>query len=156
MRSTDDVASNIVRFLPAVAVNLRLSALFDTGPAELTPTQMLTLFLVDVAEGGRLRAGQISEELAVTMPAATAMVNRLVSAGLLTRSRGDDRRVVWVSLAEHGQSLVDEMKRGLVERVGTVVEAMDRTTQVSLMDALERVANFAHQIGIPSTVDAAT
>ncbi|WP_066884240.1 MarR family transcriptional regulator [Carbonactinospora thermoautotrophica] len=142
----DRVAQEIVGLLPAIAVNLRLSALFESAGVDLTPNQLLCAMLIDESPDGRMSTGQIARQLSVSPPAATALVNRLVTAGLLARSRGEDRRVVWVSLTERGQAVVDGLRQGLATRISSVIGSMDRSAQEALVEALHQVAAFAHEI----------
>ena len=107
----------IVRLLPTVAMNLRLAALFDLEAADLTANQVLTLLVVTAADGGRMKTGEIANRLEISFPAATALVDRLVVAGVFARSQGEDRRVVWISVTESGQGLVSRLRTGLASRI---------------------------------------
>ena len=147
MVSQAEASQEIVRLLPAVAVDLRLAALFDLEAADLTANQVLTLIVVTSAEGGRMRAGDIAGRLAISFPAATALVDRLVTAGVLERSHGADRRVVWVSLTESGQGLVSRLRTGLASRIDVALGRMDDDTLAALIEALRRVASFVERLG---------
>ena len=135
-----------MRLLPEVAVDLRLAAMFDLEAVDLTANQVLTLSVVATAEGGRMKAGKIASRLAVSFPAATALVDRLVTAGVFERSRGKGRRVVWVSLSESGQELASRLRDGLASRIDVALGGMDPASQDALVGALRRVAHFAKRI----------
>src|SRR5258708_12872509 len=52
---------------------------------------------------GPMTVGALAEELAISAPSATGLVDRLVDRGLVERERAsDDRRTVRVSLTESG------------------------------------------------------
>ncbi len=147
----DDVAAGvalrIVELLPDVAVNLRLVTLFDRDDAELTPQQLLGLFLLDGTPEGTMRTGDFAGRLDVSMPAVTALGDRLVKAGYCERRRGADRRVVYLRLTERGLSLMRRLREELRERMESILEPMDRPAQLGLVEALERVAVFAQAVG---------
>jgi len=148
METGSPLAEEIVELIPALAINLRLSTLFERPEtAGLTPSQLLCALLVDQSEEQRLTVGQIARQLSVSAPAATALVDRLVSAELLARSRGKDRRVVWISLTELGTGVINELRRGLAAKISSVLDAMERTGQDALLDALRKVAIFAEELG---------
>lgn len=144
-----EAAQEISRLLPSVAVYLRLAALLDLEAAELTANQVLTLIVVSTAENGRMKAGEVASRLAISFPAATALVDRLVVAGVLERSQGADRRVVWVSLTEAGRGLVSRLRAGLQTRIDSVVEEMQPAAVEAVLDALHRVAGFVELIDDP-------
>ncbi|HEX7492537.1 MAG TPA: MarR family transcriptional regulator [Candidatus Limnocylindrales bacterium] len=147
MVSQADTSAEILRLLPAVAVDLRLASLFDLEGMDLTANQVLTLTLVSSAEGGRLKAGEIASRLYISFPAASALVDRLVTAGVFERSQGADRRVVWVSLTEAGQGLTSRLRTGLSSRIDIALGNMDPGEQAKLVEALRSVASLAKRIG---------
>jgi DNA-binding MarR family transcriptional regulator len=140
-------SAEIVGLLPAVAINLRLAALFDLESADLTANQLVTLLLVNYAPDCRMKAGEIAGRLEISLPAATAVVDRLVAAGVFERSQGEDRRVVWVSVTEAGHGLLARLRAGLEIRIHALIDGMEPASLDSLIEALRRVASFADQIG---------
>ncbi|MDX6741669.1 MarR family winged helix-turn-helix transcriptional regulator [Actinocorallia sp. A-T 12471] len=132
--------------MPLLAGRLRLPGLFEGAGAGLTPSQMLCALLVGQAEKGRMTAGELARELAMSGPSTTALVDRLVKADLLARARGKDRRVVWVSLTERGVQTVERLRGGLRERIAHVLESMDAPARRALVDALGQVSAFADQV----------
>jgi len=146
MVSKAEASREIVRLLPAVAINLRLAALFDLEAVDLTANQFLTLLLVRSATDGRMKAGEVAARLGVSLPAATALVDRLVAAGVVARSQGNDRRVVWVSITDDGQALLTRLGDGLERRIRAVVDEADQATLEALVEGMRRVASFADLI----------
>ena len=122
--------------LPAVAINLRLAALFDLEGVDLTANQMLALMLVNSAADRKMKAGEMAGRLGISLSAATALVDRLVAAGVVARSQGGDRRVVWVSITDEGLALLER-------RIDVVIEHSDAATLDALVEGLRRVATFA-------------
>lgn len=152
MATPREAAREIVRLLPAVAVNLRLATLIDLEAVDLTANQLLALELVGSSPDGRIRAGELAGRLAISSQAATALVDRLVAAGVVARSQGDDRRVVWVSLTESGRALLIRLAEGLEEVIVSAIEnAEDVSSLDGLVEGMRRVATFADRIGEPRT-----
>jgi DNA-binding MarR family transcriptional regulator len=142
-----EASQEIVRLLPAVAMNLRLAALFDLEATDLTANQLLTLMLVSSAPEDRMKTGEIARRLEISLPAATALVDRLVSAGVFQRSQGQDRRVVWVSVTEAGRDLWGRLWAGVESRIDASIDGMEPASLDALVEAVRRVASFADQIG---------
>ena len=150
MVSRSEASREIVRLLPAVAINLRLAALFDLEGVDLTANQMLSLLLVNTAPERKMKAGEIANRLGISLPAATALVDRLVAAGVVARSQGGDRRVVWVSITDAGLALLERLRQGRERRIDVVIEHSDTAGLDSLVDAMRQVASFADQITEPA------
>lgn len=75
---------------------------------ELTFSQLRLLF--HLREQGPVSISKLAENLGVTVPTASGVVDRIERHGLVTRRhRADDRRVVDCALTEGGEQLVREM-----------------------------------------------
>jgi DNA-binding MarR family transcriptional regulator len=150
MTTSSDAARELVRLLPAVAVNLRLTALFDHATLDLTPNQMLALHLVRSAPDGRMKAGEVAGRLGISSPAATALVDRLVGAGVVERSHGEDRRVVWISVTADGERLLAALTEGLERQIEAAIEeGYDAPTLDALVEGMRRVASFTGRLAEP-------
>ncbi len=150
MVSVSDAARELVRLLPAVALNLRLATLIDREVVDLTANQILALELIGTAPGGRMKAGDVAGRMGISSPAATALVDRLVGAGVVTRSHGDDRRVIWVSATDEGRAILDRLAEGLEKVIEAAIrDGDDASTLDALVDGMRRVASFADRIGEP-------
>jgi DNA-binding MarR family transcriptional regulator len=143
MASRSEASREIVRLLPAVAINLRLAALFDLEAVDLTANQMLALMLVSSAPDRKMKAGEMAGRLGISLPAATALVDRLVTAGVVARSQGRDRRVVWVSITDDGLALLERLAAGLERRIDVTMENSDPAAVDSIVEGMRRVASFA-------------
>ncbi|MGA2514776.1 MAG: MarR family transcriptional regulator [Candidatus Limnocylindrales bacterium] len=151
MVARSKAAREIVELLPAVAINLRLATLMDLDGIDLTANQLLALQLVALAPDGRMKAGDIAGRLGISSQAGTALVDRLVSAGVVDRSHGEDRRVVWVSVTDAGRELLNGLAAGLEKLIGDALETgYDAATLDGLVEGLRRVASFADRIGDPA------
>lgn len=148
MDRRSEAAREIVALLPVVAVNLRLTSLFDLQGIDLTANQLFALNLIALAPDSRMRAGEIAGRLGISSQAGTALVDRLVGVGVVARSYGEDRRVVWVSVTDEGRRLLEGLATGLQKLIEEAVESTyDAATLEGLLEGMRRVANFAGQIG---------
>ncbi len=56
---------------------------------------------------GRLTVSEVADKLSVSLSAITALVDRLVQAGLVVRSRDEkDRRLVWLEATDKGKEIL--------------------------------------------------
>ncbi len=139
-------AQEIADLLPAVVVGLRAAALFDANAVDLTANQLVTLLMIGHSEGGRLRAGEVARRLSISAASATALVDRLVETGVLARTRGSDRRAVWVCVTDAGGALIERLKSGAVDRIAEILIKIHPHDPEALVESLRQVANFANQI----------
>lgn len=79
-------------------------------PYDITRTQYNVLRILRGAEPGGLCRNEIRERLINRMPDATRLLDRMESAGLVTRSREeDDRRMVRTRITPQGRQIVDDL-----------------------------------------------
>jgi DNA-binding MarR family transcriptional regulator len=147
--SRSDAAREIVELLPQVAVNLRLASLFDLEAVDLTANQMLALMLLRSAPDGRMKAGEMAGRLGVSLPAATALADRLVAAGVVERVHGADRRVVWVGVTNDGIALINRLAEGLERRIDYAIGHSDPRGLDALVEGMRTVASFSDLVGDP-------
>ncbi len=66
--------------------------------------------------GKPLQINRVAERMLTREPDITRLIDRLVRAELVERTRcEEDRRVVWVSLTTKGRELVDELDRPVMD-----------------------------------------
>ncbi len=118
---------------------LRLRAWEQRG---LTLPQLRVLFLLRSVPG--MTTGAIADQLGVTTPTISGLVDKLVRAGLVERGHdAHDRRTIPLRLTEEGESVTGEFRqtnrayiRNLAGILGDDLEAVT--------DALERLDAAAH------------
>ena len=88
--------------------------------------------------------GHLAEELAVALPNATGLVNRMEERGLVVR-RDDrsDRRVVLVELTAAGRRLIGEMESERRERMGRLLAELNPTQQDRLLESVKDLVGAA-------------
>lgn len=93
-------------------IGRRLHVEFDAHMVSgITGSQFFVLQKINAK--GRLTVSEVAEKLSVSLSAITALVDRLVQAGLVVRSRDDqDRRLVWIEATEKGKEILARCMEG--------------------------------------------
>ncbi|WP_379133607.1 MarR family winged helix-turn-helix transcriptional regulator [Paenibacillus sp. sgz500958] len=98
----------IDRYIDAyLTVTRRINAqIRDSISEDLTSDQFLILRLIDGQE--LCTSSYLAESFAVGKSSITAMINRLVEAGMIERTRDEnDRRQVYLSITEYGRTVYE-------------------------------------------------
>jgi DNA-binding MarR family transcriptional regulator len=104
--------------------------------ADLTPPQFWALH--SIAEGQRIKMSPLAECLALSMGAASTLVDRLVGRGLVQREADpDDRRAVFVSLTDKGRAVLEEAQSSKRDVTLSAFRRMDPQTRQQLLNGLQ-------------------
>jgi len=135
-----DAVLSASRVLVAVAAR----SLGDVAE-EVTLTQYRTL--VVLASRGPQSLASLADAIDVTPPTATRMCDRLVRKGLILRrhERGD-RRLIRLSLADKGRTLVDAVTDRRRAEITELLTVIPRDQQTALVDSLQRLAAAAGEV----------
>lgn len=110
----------------------------ETG---LTPSQLIFMQILD----GDLEqtAGHVASRMGITQATTTALLQKLESAGMIQRRRGDkDRRQVLLSLTDRGREVLAIAPDGVHARFHQQFSGLRDWEQNMLVAALERVADM--------------
>lgn len=125
-----DLFAEIVREL------ITMQALKKAGQ-DITPS--LAQGLEFILRHGVCSVSDIAEGLSVSYSAASQLVDRLVSRGLVTRSENKrDRRLSEIQLTEDGQELIERIRRNRVESMSRILHRMDAGSRNTLVEHLEK------------------
>ncbi|MFE7531681.1 MarR family winged helix-turn-helix transcriptional regulator [Kitasatospora sp. NPDC057542] len=130
-RALDRLARAAYR-LSAADARLRGRATRTPGALSLTHARALRT----LAEQGPLTISQLASGTETTGAATTQLVNGLVAAGYVTRTRQpEDKRSVLVTLTDTGRARHDQRRQALAEALHTDLgdyddDALDRATEV--------------------------
>lgn len=106
--------------------------------AELTPPQFFAL--MTIARAKRLKMSPLADGLGLSMGAASTLIDRLVTRGLVERDTdAADRRAVYVSLSERGIEVLDSAalaRRSIISEVFLHLSADDRAQLIAGFTAL--------------------
>jgi len=121
---------------------------------ELTLTQLFVLFLLRETPG--TSAGALAEELRVTPPTVTGLVDRLVRMGLVRREEdAKDRRLVRNVLTKRGEETVGEVEREGRSFLTQLFERLSARQLAGLVDSLGVLVAAADEILLLAAEDSA-
>jgi DNA-binding MarR family transcriptional regulator len=96
---------------------------------------------------GPMPMSRLADDLGVALPNATGIVGRLAERGIVDRDHDDaDRRVVLVSLNDHGRKLVGEMEEARRARIRRLVDELDPAQQKRLLTAVRDLRAAAAKV----------
>jgi DNA-binding MarR family transcriptional regulator len=112
---------------------------------ELTVTQLLVLFLLRETPG--TSAGALAEELRVTPPTVTGLVDRLVRMGLVRREEDrKDRRLVRNVLSKKGEEILAEAERDSRAAMTQLFERLSARQLSRLIESLQLLVTTAEEM----------
>jgi len=125
------------RILRATDLNARQLA-SSTG---LTPSQLIVLQLVTGA--GRVLPSSIARQVHLTQATVTSLVDKLVAAGLVRRTRDtEDRRRIWIDATDAGRRLIETAPDLLQDRFRAGFDALRDWEQSMIVSILERISSM--------------
>ncbi len=120
----------------------------------VTITQFRALVVLE-GHGDTTRLNQLAERLGVTPSTALRMVDRLITADLVTRQENKaDRREVLIALTHEGAELVQNVTARRRTEIAAIVAAMPRKGRKNVIAALNAFTQAAGET--TPTADTAT
>ncbi len=115
------LSNSISQLIPRIIQGAHIGFL---AKRQLTHTQLFVL--VAIHSQGQPSMRTLSNNLKVSMPTMSGVIERLVKAGYAIRSKHPrDRRQVLVELTPRGERMVAEFQRMISERWQEVLKALD-------------------------------
>ncbi|MFH5823559.1 MarR family winged helix-turn-helix transcriptional regulator [Georgenia sp. AZ-5] len=116
----------------------------DGDFAPLRPREYDVLFTLSLAEGRRLRLRELNEQVFMSQPSLSRMVDRLEQRGLVSREPApDDARGVVVTLTGEGLELQRQVGRQHVRSIGRYVGgALDEDELRTLMALTTKLRTY--------------
>ena len=112
MKNPESLAKEMSQFLPTFIRHM-YPYLFE--PIDVPPSQVLAL--VTLYERGGCTMSQLKDELHVSAPTVTGIVDRLVRVSYVRREEDTkDRRVKNVYLTERGKDIVNQFRENIRKR----------------------------------------
>jgi DNA-binding MarR family transcriptional regulator len=135
----EELVSRIVELAPAMrrAFDVRPRAEERTTWLPLTGHQLDALAALDAAS---LTMRELCDRLDITESAGTALSDRLVARGMVTRQADPaDRRVVRLALSDTARQMVDGYRRSKQDRIARTLSALDDDDLAALVRIYETV-----------------
>jgi DNA-binding MarR family transcriptional regulator len=111
----------------------------------LSTTQIATLLLIH--RKGAISVSDVGNELQITSPAASQLLERMVQQGLIIRSEGrSDRRLKQIALSEQGDAVLKEGLHARQKWLEDLVRLMSHEEQEQVSAALNLMLAKAQQL----------
>lgn len=147
LRSLNDVFSNVMRQIFLTPIS--------SGPDQNDVTWAQRKILLMIESGGPQKMSDIARQISVTMSGATAVVDKMVQAGLVTREFSPaDRRVVLIAISDKGREVMVDCVR-VQERVfESVLDRLTPEKRDELLQSFERIHRLLREIESPEGAEA--
>ncbi len=121
----------------------------EAGPlADLSVAQLHVIRVI--RSHGEMAMSELADQVGVSPPSASAMVDRLVEKGVLCREHStEDRRKVVVRISPEGERKAEEVEAGILKLFVDLVEKLGPGTTEKWCQVLERVKAVLAQDGGP-------
>ncbi|MBX7245550.1 MAG: efflux RND transporter periplasmic adaptor subunit [Candidatus Sumerlaeaceae bacterium] len=113
---------------------------------DLTGAQKKILLLLSLE--GPQKMSEVAKQVAVTMPAATGVVENMVKAGLVARETdSSDRRIIRIDLTPKGREVVNKLNEIHEQRLAEVLDRLPDDKRAELVTAFNRVHELLLEAG---------
>jgi DNA-binding MarR family transcriptional regulator len=108
---------------------------FNSSAANLSLLQIQTLMFIQ--KHGEVQMKDLASNFTITLPTATSLVDNLIKAGLVLRTRStEDRRVVTIKLSAQGKKLFAKIARERTEKMNTMLSYISHKERKDLFKVL--------------------
>lgn len=138
MERTKIIAEEITHLIPKLLRGLKAG--FIAAP-QVTTSQLVTLLRIH--EKFTTRVGVLSNELRVSAPTITGVIDRLLRDGYVKRTRDvTDRRVVNVELTKKGKNLVEHVLSEINKRWFKILVHLSEKEREDYLNILKRIVEI--------------
>ncbi len=138
MPLTDDVA-RYEQLMERLMIGFKARMMQVCKAGDLTPPQFFAL--MTICRLGRTKMSPLGDELGLSMGAASTLIDRLVTRGLVTRDADpSDRRAVFVCLSPKGEEVLAEAKAARRVLLSQVFDQLDQDERSRVLASLETLA----------------
>ncbi len=119
----DELAREVLEVIPAVMGTIRAD-MRSLRRSDLSVMQFRCLVYLNLNPGASLSA--LADQLGLTLPTVSQMINGLVSNGVVTRKDSSaDRRCVMLALTPQGQHLLEKSFAGTQAHLGEILSRLE-------------------------------
>jgi DNA-binding MarR family transcriptional regulator len=135
--TADECASAVLDVVPAVMDAMRAAMRRHVGPQLSVPQFRCLAFIAHEPGSG---IGAVASFLGVSMPTASAMVDRLVRAGAVApQADPDDRRRLQLHITPAGRAQMDEIRQGARRDLADALADRDAAELLALRAGLDEL-----------------
>ncbi len=139
LRSLNDVFTNVMKQIFLTPISS------EENQNDVTWAQRKILLLIESC--GSQKMSDIARQISVTMSGATAVVDKMVKSGLVTRELDPhDRRVVLVALSDQGRIVMQDCVRMQERCFEAILDRLSAEKQTDLLDSFQRIHELLEEI----------
>lgn len=136
----DEIAENIF----SLSRLMKDEMAFDSDTAQLTILQIHAL--VFVKKNRTVTMTEVASKFNISLPTATSLSNKLVSAKLIKRQNDKtDRRVVKLILTEKGEKLLKVAMEQRSQKINTLLSYMPKKEKEQLLKILQNLLSHIQE-----------
>lgn len=131
-------SKEVAAILPYIHVELLKRQPAELVKSRISFTQMVILGILSRMDNAKM--GDLSKTLGVTKSAVTGLIDRLIRAGLVRRSRSkEDRRIVRVSLTSKGMALSKKIDDFKLNGIGSLFSNINQDERMQYLVILRKL-----------------
>jgi DNA-binding MarR family transcriptional regulator len=142
-RTIDGILENLFRILPIIHKKLlRMNLGGMTGNLS-----RLQLAIMGMLKEESLAVSEAARRLAIPKSQMTHLIDQLVNLGIVTRDHDTkDRRVVNISLTDHGKAMLEECRGVLKQTIRNKLTCLTQAELSELAMALEKLKDIGAKL----------
>ena len=141
----DEINDQILEAILKLTRDLKGSISGSFEHSHLTMLQCQALECIKRKAGTHM--GDIASHFATTMPTATALVDKLITAKLVKRENDlKDRRIIRISLTKPGEKLLVEVRKQSANKMKKLLSYLPKQDKLELLKILEILAQKSENL----------
>jgi DNA-binding MarR family transcriptional regulator len=141
----DEINDQILEAILKLTRDLKGSISESFEHSHLTMLQCQALECIKRKAGTHM--GDIASHFATTMPTATALVDKLITAKLVKRENDlKDRRIIRISLTKPGEKLLVEVRKQSANKMKKLLSYLPKQDKLELLRILEILAQKSENL----------
>ncbi len=137
----DKINSQISETIFKLFKSMKPTMSYDSKTFHLTMVQFEAL--ICLKHNSNMQMGDIAECFSITMPSATALVDKLIEMKFVSRNNDSkDRRIVKISLTKQGEKLLEEAMKQRINKMNKFLSSISRKDKEDLLRILQRITDL--------------
>jgi DNA-binding MarR family transcriptional regulator len=143
-QTIEDISENVIGILPVILK--KLISFIDEG-ANLELSHYHFAILGMISKVGPLSISEIGRSLLISKPQMTAMIDKIVDYGLVSRTQTpEDRRVIIISLTAEGRKVLNRAIANLRSNVARKMAKLSESDLQAFSEALKTIKDIGNKI----------
>jgi DNA-binding MarR family transcriptional regulator len=131
-----DINEEIIETMFGLSRLIREKGFFNSNASNLTLLQFHTLLFIYKQKN--VTMGDIATSFSITLPTATTLINKLISANLIERkSDQNDRRIVRIVASDKGKEILKETKKIRNKKIKNILSYLSADEKIKLLYILD-------------------